>query len=85
VVVGYAPQFDLAGPRGVDAHACRTQHVLDSLANAVPLVTVPITYEQPRLPDVSMVGRGPIHAVRRAQRSAPEGDSSAMSFSSRRS
>jgi zeaxanthin glucosyltransferase len=49
VVVGYAPQFDLLARAALTLTHAGLNTVLDSLANAVPLVTVPITYEQPAI------------------------------------
>ncbi len=49
LVVSYAPQLDvLARARLTLSHA-GLNTVLDSLASGVPLVTVPITYEQPAI------------------------------------
>jgi zeaxanthin glucosyltransferase len=49
LVVGYAPQFDLLARARLTVTHAGLNTVLDSLANGVPLVTVPITYEQPAI------------------------------------
>ena len=49
LVVGYAPQLDLLARAQVTLTHAGLNTVLDSLANGVPLVTVPITYEQPAI------------------------------------
>ena len=49
LVVGYAPQLDLLARAQATLTHAGLNTVLDSLANGVPLVTVPITYEQPAI------------------------------------
>ena len=49
LVVGYAPQLDLLARARLTITHAGLNTVLDSLANAVPLVTIPITYEQPAI------------------------------------
>jgi len=49
LVVGYAPQFDLLARAALTVTHAGLNTVLDSLANSVPLVAVPITYEQPAI------------------------------------
>ncbi|HEY1754161.1 MAG TPA: glycosyltransferase [Bryobacteraceae bacterium] len=49
VVVGYAPQLELLERARLTITHAGLNTVLDSLANGVPLVTVPITYEQPAI------------------------------------
>src|SRR6185503_13104054 len=49
LVVGYAPQVDLLARAALTITHAGLNTVLDSLANGVPLVTVPITYEQPAI------------------------------------
>jgi zeaxanthin glucosyltransferase len=49
VVVGYAPQRALMARAALTISHAGLNTVLDSLASGVPLVTVPITYEQPAI------------------------------------
>jgi MGT family glycosyltransferase len=49
LVVPYAPQIDLLAHARLTITHAGLNTVLDSLANGVPLVTVPITYEQPAI------------------------------------
>jgi zeaxanthin glucosyltransferase len=49
LVVGYAPQLDLIARARLTITHAGLNTVLDSLANGVPLVAVPITYEQPAI------------------------------------
>jgi len=49
LVVGYAPQSELLSRAALTITHAGLNTVLDSLANGVPLVTVPITYEQPAI------------------------------------
>lgn len=49
VVVDYAPQCELLARARLTVTHAGLNTVLDSLANGVPLVTVPITYEQPAI------------------------------------
>jgi zeaxanthin glucosyltransferase len=49
LVVGYAPQLDLLARAAVTITHAGLNTVLDSLANGVPVITVPITYEQPAI------------------------------------
>ena len=49
LVVGYAPQLDVLRRAQLTLTHAGLNTVLDSLANGVPLVTVPITYEQPAI------------------------------------
>ena len=49
LVVGYAPQFELLARAQLTVTHAGLNTVLDSLANGAPLVTVPITYEQPAI------------------------------------
>jgi zeaxanthin glucosyltransferase len=49
VVVGYAPQLDLLARARLTITHAGLNTVLDSLAHGVPLVTAPITYEQPAI------------------------------------
>jgi MGT family glycosyltransferase len=49
LVVCYAPQLEVLAKAQLTITHAGLNTVLDSLANAVPLVTVPITYEQPAI------------------------------------
>jgi zeaxanthin glucosyltransferase len=49
LVVSYAPQSELLARAHLTITHAGLNTVLDSLANGVPLVTVPITYEQPAI------------------------------------
>ena len=49
LVVGYAPQEELLSRARLTLTHAGLNTVLDTLANNVPLVTVPITYEQPAI------------------------------------
>jgi MGT family glycosyltransferase len=49
VVVRYAPQLELLGRASLTLTHAGLNTVLDSLAHGVPMVTVPITYEQPAI------------------------------------
>jgi MGT family glycosyltransferase len=49
LVVPYAPQFELLARAALTITHAGLNTVLDSVANGVPLVTVPITYEQPAI------------------------------------
>ncbi len=49
LVVGYAPQFELLARGALTITHAGLNTVLDSLANGVPVVAVPITYEQPAI------------------------------------
>ena len=49
VVVGYAPQLELLQRAALTLTHCGLNTVLDSLACGVPLVGVPINYEQPAI------------------------------------
>jgi zeaxanthin glucosyltransferase len=49
LVVGYAPQLELLARAALTITHAGLNTVLDSLANGVPLVTIPITYEQPAI------------------------------------
>jgi MGT family glycosyltransferase len=49
VVVGYAPQLELLARARLTITHAGLNTVLDSFANAVPVVAVPITYEQPAI------------------------------------
>jgi zeaxanthin glucosyltransferase len=49
VAVAYAPQLDLLARATLTITHAGLNTVLDSLAHGVPLVTVPITYEQPAI------------------------------------
>src|SRR5258706_10034171 len=49
LVVSYAPQSELLSRAALTITHAGLNTVLDSLANGVPLVTVPITYEQPAI------------------------------------
>ena len=49
LVVGYAPQEDLLSRAALTVTHAGLNTVLDSLAHGVPLVTIPITYEQPAI------------------------------------
>jgi MGT family glycosyltransferase len=49
LVVRYAPQWKLLGRASLTVTHAGLNTVLDSLANGVPLVAVPITYEQPAI------------------------------------
>ncbi|MGH9629929.1 MAG: glycosyltransferase [Bryobacteraceae bacterium] len=49
IVVPYAPQYELLARARVTINPCGLNTVLDSLSHGVPLVAVPITYEQPAI------------------------------------
>jgi MGT family glycosyltransferase len=49
LVVSYAPQEELLARARLTITHAGLNTVLDSLANGVPLITVPITYEQPAI------------------------------------
>jgi MGT family glycosyltransferase len=49
LVVEYAPQVELLARARVTITHGGLNTVLDSLANGVPLVTIPLTYEQPAI------------------------------------
>ena len=49
LVVGYAPQRELLARAALTITHAGLNTVLDSLASGVPLVTIPITYEQPAI------------------------------------
>jgi MGT family glycosyltransferase len=49
LVVSYAPQWELLKKASLTITHAGLNTVLDSLANGVPLVTIPITYEQPAI------------------------------------
>jgi MGT family glycosyltransferase len=49
VVVSYAPQLELLAKAALTITHAGLNTVLDSLTNGVPVVTVPITYEQPAI------------------------------------
>ena len=65
LVVRYAPQLDvLAKARATITHA-GLNTVLDSLASGVPLVTIPLTYEQPAIARrVERIGAGRTLSIR---------------------
>jgi UDP:flavonoid glycosyltransferase YjiC (YdhE family) len=59
IVVNYAPQLALLARARLTVTHAGLNTVLDSLASGVPLVTVPITYEQPAIARrVEWVGAG---------------------------
>jgi zeaxanthin glucosyltransferase len=49
IVVGYAPQLELLAQAQLTITHAGLNTVLDSLIHGVPLVTLPITYEQPAI------------------------------------
>lgn len=49
VVVGYAPQWEILARAQLTITHAGLNTVLDSLAHGVPMVTIPITYEQPAI------------------------------------
>jgi zeaxanthin glucosyltransferase len=49
LVVSYAPQAELLARARLTITHAGLNTVLDSLANGVPLITIPITYEQPAI------------------------------------
>jgi MGT family glycosyltransferase len=49
VVVSYAPQMEILARATLTLTHAGLNTVLDSLANGVPLVAVPLTYEQPAI------------------------------------
>jgi zeaxanthin glucosyltransferase len=49
LVVGYAPQVDLLARAALTITHAGLNTVLDSMTNGVPVVAVPITYEQPAI------------------------------------
>jgi MGT family glycosyltransferase len=49
LVVSYAPQADVLGRAALTITHAGLNTVLDSMANGVPVVAVPITYEQPAI------------------------------------
>ncbi len=61
LVVSYAPQLQVLGSARVTLSHAGLNTVLDSLSCGVPLVTVPITYEQPAIASrVSWSGAGEV-------------------------
>jgi MGT family glycosyltransferase len=71
VVVDYAPQFELlARSRAAITHA-GLNTVLDCLTHGVPMVTIPITYEQPAIAErVRWTGCGKVLPVEHANSSS---------------
>ncbi len=49
LVVSYAPQFELLARAKLTITHAGLNTVLDSLSNGVPLIAIPITYEQPAI------------------------------------
>jgi MGT family glycosyltransferase len=49
LVVSYAPQYELLGKAQLTITHAGLNTVLDSLSHGVPLVAIPITYEQPAI------------------------------------
>jgi MGT family glycosyltransferase len=68
LVVSYAPQYELLARASLTITHAGLNTVLDSLANGVPLVTVPITYEQPAIARrVELAGAGECISMRRLE------------------
>jgi len=66
LVVSYAPQVDLLARATLTITHAGLNTVLDSMANGVPVVAVPITYEQPAIARrVEWVGAGETIAFNR--------------------
>jgi zeaxanthin glucosyltransferase len=64
--VSYAPQVDLLARAALTITHAGLNTVLDSLANGVPVVAVPITYEQPAIARrVEWAGAGQTIALNR--------------------
>ena len=67
LVVSYAPQIDLLARAALTITHAGLNTVLDSMANGVPVVAVPITYEQPAIARrVEWAGAGPDNRARTA-------------------
>jgi zeaxanthin glucosyltransferase len=68
LVVEYAPQLDLLARASLTVTHAGLNTVLDSLAHGVPLVTVPLTYEQPAIARrVEWTGAGRSVSMRKLQ------------------
>ena len=66
LVVSYAPQFELLSRAKLTISHAGLNTVLDSLSNGVPLVTIPITYEQPAIAArLRWVGAGEVLPLKR--------------------
>jgi MGT family glycosyltransferase len=66
LVVSYAPQHKLIGRADLTVTHAGLNTVLDSLAQGVPMVTLPITYEQPAIAKrVEWIGAGRSISLRR--------------------
>lgn len=66
LVVRYAPQLELLARAALTITHAGLNTVLDSLANGVPLITIPITYEQPAIARrVEYTGAGRLVPLRR--------------------
>jgi zeaxanthin glucosyltransferase len=66
LVVSYAPQVDLLAHAALTITHAGLNTVLDSMANGVPVVAVPITYEQPAIARrVEWAGAGRVIALNR--------------------
>jgi MGT family glycosyltransferase len=66
LVVSYAPQVDLLARAALTITHAGLNTVLDSMANGVPVVAVPITYEQPAIARrVEWAGAGRVIALNR--------------------
>jgi MGT family glycosyltransferase len=65
LVVRYAPQLDVLAKARVTITHAGLNTVLDSLASGVPLVTIPLTYEQPAIARrVESIGAGRTLSIR---------------------
>ncbi len=66
LVVSYAPQFELLARASLTVTHAGLNTVLDSLSHGVPLVAIPITYEQPAIAArLRWVGAGEVLSLNR--------------------
>jgi UDP:flavonoid glycosyltransferase YjiC (YdhE family) len=61
IVVGYAPQLDLVRRSALTISHGGLKTALESAAEGVPMVVLPVAYDQPRVGGPGrVVGRGPV-------------------------